>query len=313
MQTIVTLTLNPAIDESSSVENVVPEHKLRCGESHFHPGGGGINVARAVHKLGGAATALYLSGGPPGQMLGDMLAAEGVPHGACPTGGLTRSSFTVLETSSGMQYRFSKPGPMITAAEQEHFLQMVREWQPKPNYVVASGSLPPGVQGDFYARLAELTRELGARLIVDTSGPALRAALNVGVYLVKPNVRELGMLFDLPPDGELAVERHAMEIVERGQSEVVLVSLGAAGAVAATRDGTERIATPVVPIISKVGAGDSMVGGVVLALARGEPVHNAVRFGVAAGTAAVMTPGTLLCRREDTEKLYESILTDSGR
>jgi 6-phosphofructokinase 2 len=308
MPTIVTLTLNPAIDESSTVENVMPEHKLRCTQPQFHPGGGGINVARAIHKLGGEATAFYMAGGAPGQMLRTMLADEGVSYSECMIEGWTRTSFTVLETSSGLQYRFSKPGPDVTAAEQAQFLTMLRRWQPKPDYIVASGSLPPGMPVDFYARVAEIARELEARLVVDTSGPALRAALEAGVYLVKPNARELSTLLDTPPDTELAVERIAADIVQSGRSEVVLVSLGAAGAVVATRAGSERIPAPVVPIISKVGAGDSMVGGVVLALARGEPLHNAVRFGVAAGTAAVITPGTMLCRREDTERLYQSIV-----
>lgn len=313
MQPIVTLTLNPAVDESTSVENVMPEHKLRCARPERHPGGGGINVARAVHKLGGQATAHYLAGGPTGQLLQEMLAAEGVAQQPFPIADITRTSFTVFESSSRLQYRFNMPGPRVTEEEAERLLAQLRTLDPAPAYIVASGSLPPEMPRDYYARVAGVAADVGARLILDTSGEPLQLALEAGVYLIKPNANEFRMLLGLTGEQEVDVERMAWQVVESGKAQVVLVSLGAAGAVVATRNGIDRIPAPVVPVQSKVGAGDSMVGGVTLALARGEPLARAARFGVAAGTAAIMTPGTLLCRREDAERLFDNIMGEDFR
>ena len=321
MSSVLTLTLNPAIDKSTSAENVVAEHKIRCAPPDFHPGGGGINVSRAIYKLGGESTALYLAGGPTGQMLGQMLdeeqqagAAPGsghLAHRAIQIEGLTRTSLTVFERTTTQQYRFNLPGPEISPAEQERLLAALRDVLPRPTYLVASGSLPRGVPTDFYARIAELAKERDIKLVLDTSGPALLTALEVGVYLSKPNVRELSLLVERP-EREIKMQLIANALVNDGKSEVVLVSLGAAGAFLAWAEGCERIPAPIVPIESKVGAGDSTVAGFVLALMRGEPVPRAARFAVAAGAAAVMTPGTLLCRRDDTERLFAEMLEHSS-
>lgn len=315
MSSVLTLTLNPAIDKSTSVRNVVAEHKLRCEPPVFHPGGGGINVSRAIYKLGGESTALYLAGGATGQMLGDMLDQEErlaadygrMTHRAFPIDGLTRTSLTVFETTSTQQYRFNMPGPEITQSEWEGLLSALRDLDPAPDYLVASGSLPRGVPTDFYARIAEIAKMAQIKFVLDTSGPALKAALEVGVYLIKPNIREMSLMTERP-EQEIQMHTVADAFVSEGKSEIVLVSLGAAGAFLAWGEGCERIPAPVVSIESKVGAGDSTVAGFVLALARGEPVPRAARFAVAAGSAAVMTPGTQLCRRDDTERLFEEIL-----
>ncbi len=318
MPRVLTLTLNPAIDKSTSAENVVAEHKIRCEPPEFHPGGGGINVSRAIYKLGGESTALYLAGGPTGQMLGEMLDEEQatelqnggrLTHSAFEIEGLTRTSLTVFERSSTQQYRFNLPGPAVTAAEQERLLGKLRDLAPQPDYLVASGSLPAGVPVDFYAQIAEIAKASGIKMVLDTSGPALVAALEVGVYLSKPNVRELSLMVERP-ERDIKMQAVANALVNDGKSEVVLVSLGAAGAFLAWAEGCERIPAPVVPIESKVGAGDSTVGGFVLALTRGESVPRAARFAVAAGAAAVMTPGTLLCRRDDTERLFAEMLNN---
>jgi 6-phosphofructokinase 2 len=180
--------------------------------------------------------------------------------------------------------------------------------EPSPAYLVVSGSLPPGLPPTIFHELGKLATRIGARLIVDTSGPGLAAALEVGVFLVKPNYRELSSLLGRPIENDYDLEDVAQSMIKAGQSEAVLVSLGAAGAALITADDCKRFRAPVVPIQSKVGAGDSMVGGLVLALARGESLIEAARFGVAAGTAAVMTPGSELCRREDAERLYSQMV-----
>lgn len=306
-QPILTLTMNPALDKSARIENVVAERKLRCSAPSFHPGGGGINVSRAIAYLGGQSMAVYLAGGPFGQMLRSLLEEEDVAHHPLEISGLTRESFTVLEEATGQQYRFSVPGPQVKREEWQQCLEALANADPVPDFVVASGSLPPGAPGDFYARVRKITQESGARLIVDSYGDALREAVDEGLFLVKPNMRELGMLAGHEIESEIDQEKEARQLVEEGRVEAVLISLGAAGALLVTRELCQRIRAPTVAIQSKVGAGDSMVGGLVLSLARGRSLLEAARFAVAAGAAAVMTPGTSLCRQEDTERLLASM------
>ena len=307
MKQILTLTLNPTIDMSSSVENVFPEHKLRCGPACNEPGGGGLNVARAIHKLGGHARALHFCGGPTGIVLRALLDEARVEQEAVAIGGWTRESVTILETANGQQYRFVMPGPTLTEKEWRGALERIGKMEVMPELVVASGSLPPGVPNDFYAQLARIVRERGSRFILDTSGPALSAAMHAGVFLIKPSLRELRTFVGGDLEGENEQEKAAAGIVANGGAEVVVVSLGAAGALVASQAGCERLRSPTVPVRSKVGAGDSMVAGIVLGLARDYSLRDAVRFGIAAGTAAVMMPGTGLCRREDAERLFQQI------
>jgi len=304
MQTILTFTINPAIDASTTVDHVVPERKLRCGPPRFDPGGGGINVSRAIKRLGGESTALYTSGGFPGKMLQELLDAEGLCHLPIPIEGLTRENLHIYEESTGQQFRFNMPGATLTEAEWRQGLETLAAFRPKPGYVVFSGSLAPGVPVDFYAAAVRIAKRLGARVILDTNGESLRLAVQEGVFLLKPNFRELGQLAGTKAEDESRLEASAERLIADGRCEAVVVSLAAAGAILVTREGSERLIAPPVRAVSKVGAGDSMVAGIVLSLARGGSLREAARFGVAAGTAAVMQEGTQLCRREDAERLY---------
>jgi 6-phosphofructokinase 2 len=303
---IVTLTMNPALDKSTHTQRVVPEDKLRCTEVVVEPGGGGINVSRAVKKLGGNSLLLYAAGGFTGEELGLLINAEAIPAQRIPLQGSTRESFTVLEESSTCQYRFNMPGPVLTEREWERALEMAATLSPQPDYLVASGSLPPGVPEDFYVRLAQRLAGSATRLIVDTSGPALAAlvAEPAPVYLIKPNLRELQDLAGHHVDDDEEIVDAARGIIARGGIRNLVISLGAGGVIMANATQAARQRTPTVPIRSKIGAGDSTVAGIVLALARGWSEAEAVRFGVAAGAAAVMTLGSELCRRDDTERLY---------
>jgi 6-phosphofructokinase 2 len=310
MQTIITLTMNPTIDKSASVAQVIVERKLYCHSPRFEPGGGGVNVSRAIRKLGGESTALFPCGGATGDHLLELLQQEGLTCRPITVEGLTRENLVVFEESSGQQFRFGMPGAPLNDKEWHQCLDVLAATDQKPAYIVASGSLPPGVPDDFYAQVARIGKSLGARVIVDTSGIPLCLALEEGVYLIKPNIRELADLVGRELVDETSQRKISMEMVSSGKCAVVALSLGAGGVLLTTADGHERLQTPVVPIKSKVGAGDSMVGGIVLSLSRGNEVRNAVRFGIAAGAAAVMTPGSELCRREDAERLYEQLRAD---
>lgn len=307
MAAIVTLTLNPAIDESSSVEYVVSDSKLRCLAPHYEPGGGGINVARAVRRLGGEALALFAAGGPSGELLCELLDREGVSRIPIPIAEWTRRNLNVREEATGRQYRFVFPGPTLRESEWKQCLEALRGVRPAPAFVVASGSLPPGAPAGFYALAAGVARELEARFVLDSSGEPLRLALETGVFLVKPSLQEFQQLTGGAATGEPELAAAARRLIAEGRCEVVVLSLGGGGALFVTGTESERLLAPAVPVASSVGAGDTMVAGIVLSLERGLSLAQAARFGVAAGAAAVMNPGTQLCRREDAERLYEQM------
>lgn len=306
MSSIVTLTMNPALDIATSTDRIVPEHKLRCDAPRYDPGGGGINVARAAHSLGVDALAVFPAGGAAGEMIGHLLDDEGVGHVSVAISGFTRESLNVVERESARQYRFILPGPEIGDADQERCLDALAAAARSADYVVASGSLPLGVADDFYRRVSTLAADGGKRFVLDTSGPALRSA-GKGIFLLKPSLSELEGLVARPIRGEAEEDRAARELVDQGRSEIVVVSLGARGAVLATKDGIERF--PAVPVAAAtgVGAGDSMLAGILAGLTRRMSLREAVRFGIAAGAAAMLRAGTGLCRLDDVERFYRAL------
>ena len=275
LRPILTLTVNPALDVSTSTETVVGEHKMRCGLSRLDPGGGGINVSRVIQRLGGQTLAIYAAGGPTGDAYRKLIEAEGTPTVVVPIAGSTRESFTVDETSTGQQFRFVLQGPELTEPEWRACL----------------------------ARVARLARAHDARCIVDASGPALAEALAEGVYLVKPSGRELGELVGSSLNTEESQITAASTLVERGSAEFVALTLGGEGAVLASATGVMRLAVPQVTVQSTVGAGDSFLGAFVLRTAQGHDAAAAFRAAVAAGSATAMTPATELCHRVDVERL----------
>ncbi|WIX01230.1 1-phosphofructokinase family hexose kinase [Pseudomonas sp. AR5] len=305
MTRIATLTLNPAMDLAVRTPRVVATEKLRCSAPRHDPGGGGINVARVVSTLGGDALAVYPAGGPFGEMLRRALDAIGLAHLPVAISGDTRESFTVDEQASGLQYRFVLPGPRLSEQERLGCLAALRGLHPAPVYLVVSGSFTPGIEPSFFDELLALAGQVGARLVVDLSGePLAYAARRGGAYLIKPSLNELASLIGRMPESEREQEGALRELIAAGAAEVIVLSLGAAGALYASGDRLERISAPSVPMVSAVGAGDSMLGAVVLALAQGRELGDAVRYGVAAGAATVMRPGTQLCLREDVERLF---------
>ncbi len=308
-EAVLTVTPNPSIDVAASTEVITPEHKLRCVGLHRDPGGGGINVARVLARLGTDCLALFPAGGALGTLLQQRLDEESVPALALRIEGETRESFTVLERSSGREYRFVLPGPRLAAPEWQACLDRVESLLDAFPWVVASGSLPEGMPNDFYARLARLVRSRGGRIAVDASGGALAAALEEGVDLVKPNLRELRELTGQALADEDEWTRAAEELVRAGKARTVALSLGHRGALLVASD--ERIRAPAldVEIASTVGAGDSFLAAMVWRLSCGRPLEDALRHAVAAGTAALLAPGTSLARHADIVRLAQGVRT----
>ncbi len=306
MKTILTLTLNPSLDKSIVVPQMVPEKKLKCSGAKTEPGGGGINVSRAIHKLGGQSKAVYLSGGYTSKQFESLLTAESIASVALPVEGAMRENFMVLDAASNLQYRFGMEGPAISEAEWMQALDYIGK-QDSVDYIVASGSLPPGVPADIFGRLAIIAREKGAKLVVDTSGQALEHAVKKGVYLIKPNLGELSGLYGKEKLSGEEIITAARTIITKGGCEVMVVSMGAEGALLVTATDQLHVKPPSVTIHSTVGAGDSMVAGMILALINEYTLQDALRYGVAAGTAATLNAGTELCKKEDTDRIFAQL------
>jgi 6-phosphofructokinase 2 len=306
MSLIVTITFSPCIDKSTSVPSLVPEKKLQCAAPKLEPGGGGINVARALKKLGSEAIAIFPSGGYTGKFFNHLLEKENIPSVIIETSNETRENIIVLDESTNNQYRFGMPGTKLMKNEWGRCLKAVEEIK-NADFIIASGSLPPGVPLNIYAELAKMAKRNNSKFIVDTSGEALKDAADEGVYLLKPNMGELGSLIGKKELQLYEVKDIAKGIIAKGKCEVMVVSMGAAGAMLVTRDIAEIITPPAIIRKSTVGAGDSMIAGIVFYLSQGKSLTKAVQYGVACGTAATLNPGTELCKKEDADRLYAFI------
>ena len=307
MPDIVTLTINPAVDIFVNVERVEPTRKLRCSPPKRDPGGGGINVARAAHRLGGDVAAIYPTGGAIGKLLHRLVEREGIDSVVTPSHVETRENFTAYEEHSGLQYRFVLPGSTLHRAEWEACLDTLATLPAKPKFVVASGSIPPGVPDDFYAMVARHAKKLGARMVLDTSGAALGAALEEGVALIKPNQNELAEFLGKPLNRDAERIAACRKLIADGRTQAVALTLGEEGALLVTAGEALRAAPLQIEVASAVGAGDSFLGGLMAALAAGQSTKEAFRMAVAAGSAAVMSPGTELCRKDDVRRLLAKV------
>ncbi|MFV8368975.1 1-phosphofructokinase family hexose kinase [Flavobacterium sp. LB2R40] len=300
---IVTLTVNPALDKSTHFKGLVPEQKIRCDEPRYDAGGGGINVSKAISRLGGTSLAVFTSGGPMGKMLEELVAKEAVEFKTIEVQTWTRESFVAVDDNTNSQYRFGFTGGQITTEESKRILETIANTKLK--FLVASGSLNEGLSVDFYQKIAEIAKKSNAKLIVDTSGESLKKALEIGVYMIKPNVGELAKLIGVERLELEEVNEAAKQIIAKGGAEIVVVSLGPQGAVLVTKDFYDFVPAPNVAKKSTVGAGDSMVGGMVWALSENKGLKEVIRWGVACGSAATMNEGTQLFKFEDAKRLFE--------
>ena len=285
MTQIITVTPNPAIDVSTSVGKIAPFTKLRCASPKRDPGGGGVNVARVVKRLGGEVAAIYPVGGATGGLLRRLMDREGVQSLAISAVEETREDFTVFEETTNRQYRFVMPGAPLSEPEWQECLRQIASIKPRPDFVVASGSLPPGVPEDFYGRVARVAKESGAKTIVDTSSAPLMAALMEGVYLIKPNLREFQELTGNSHIDDAAVIEDGRRVIDRGLVELIALSLGSGGALVITHTLALRAEGLSLKPASVVGAGDSFVGALTWSLAHGDDLAASLRLGIAAGSA----------------------------
>ena len=307
---IVTWTLNPAVDFVSTAPVIAATHKIRTHDEHVDPGGGGVNVARVVHALGGETLAIFAAGDVTGRFLDELLQEAGVPRHRVPIAGRTRVSFTFREETSGREYRFVPEGPTLSDAEWHAALAALPA--ASEHYVVASGSLPRAVPVGIYAEAARLAAARGQAFVLDTSGEALRAALGHGITLLKPSLRELETLVGRTLPDPAAQEKEALALVRNGAAQMVVVTLGDAGAILASEAGVLRRQAPPAEVHSAVGAGDAFLAAMVLALAHGAAPEDALDWGLAAGAVAIAGIGTARVTRSAVERRYAALRAKSA-
>ncbi len=301
---VITLTLNPAIDVSGEVGQMLPAHKLRCQQVRRDPGGGGINVARVLYRLGADILAVFPSAGASGKSLERLLAAEGVPSLALPVAGETRENLTVQDKATGLQYRFVFPGEKMAAGDVEKCCDTALDRLSAGGFLVASGSLPPGAAPRTYADLARRVGLAGGSFVLDASGESLRSAFDAPLAILKVSERELMEGLDLNGRSELLAG--ARRLIARGP-RLVAVTSGESGALLVGAGFAYRAEAPRIQTVTSVGAGDSFLGGLVFEFARKRPPDVALQTAVAAGAAALLSPGTSLCNPGMVDALKKQI------
>lgn len=304
MPRIVTLTPNPALDYSAETDSVQPNRKIYCDHARSDPGGGGINVARAAARLGAETLAIFPAGGPYGAALAEAVLREGVAHRRVDIKGETRLAFAVRDRTAGDEYRFGLAGAELRPKESDALLAAMREEVRQGDFVVGSGSLPPGAPADFWARAAQDAARAGAKFVLDTSkGEA--EAIEAGLFLLRKNKYELAALAGRDLRWPEEVEEFALRFVDDHKVEKLAVTHGGDGAIMTSGRSCVRAPGFEAPIVSAVGAGDSFVGALVFALINGENDARALRWGMAAATATLMTPGTALFEAATAKDMFE--------
>ena len=306
MSKIITITFSPSIDKSASVPAMLSDIKMRCSAPNTEPGGGGINVARVIKRLGGDVKAIFPSGGYTGMFLNHLLEEEKVPFESIKTKNETRENFVVFDESTKKEYRFGMPSNEIFEDEWQLMIKEIEEYE-YVDFIIASGSLSVGIPLNIYEELSKISKSKNAKLIVDTSGKALNYAVNQGVYLLKPNLEELGILLEIENLKIENVEAAAKKLIQKKHCEIIVVSLGANGAMLITKEESHTIKPPKVKVKSTIGAGDSMVAGIVFGLSNNLSLKECLQYGIACGTATTMNSGSALCKKKDVLKLLKNI------
>lgn len=315
MASIITVTLNPALDFSTEVPKLYPGEKLRCDEASMFPGGGGVNVARAIWNLGGNAKACVALGGPNGQALEILMRAEGVDVIPITLDVNTRHSMSVREKDTGEIYRFMLPGTSWTQLIEAQFLSGLKTQLDGAAYCVLSGSMPPGTGVETVARIENICQHAGCKLVVDTSGPTLRAlaqADGLDVDILRMDEEEAQSSTNQQLNSVQDFAAAAQRMVARGAAQTIVMGLGSTGNLVVTADGQALFSpSPQVEKISRVGAGDSFVGAMVLSLARGKSLSYALSYGNAAASSAVTQPGTGLCQLAMTDAIASKVTVET--
>ncbi|MBE0424605.1 MAG: 1-phosphofructokinase family hexose kinase [Lutibacter sp.] len=302
---IITLTVNPALDKSAKVDGLIPTQKLKCHSIDYQPGGGGINISRMLKRLGTETVCVFPSGGDTGKYLSDLLIKESIKPKIINIKAWTRENLSVVDTQSNLQYRFGMPGNELSKKELDAIKNLLLKKVDSEDILVLSGSLAENMPSDYYAQLIRLFADKNVKIVIDTSGPALKETLKENVFLMKPNQRELAQLAGKEFLYTAEQEAIATELINAKKAQYVVVSLGARGAFLACNEGVFYRTTPSVKVKSTIGAGDSMVAGLIYGIQNSFPPEEILKWGVACGVATTMSEGTMLGTKENIDAVFK--------
>lgn len=303
---IITVTLNPAIDQTLVLPKFVAGDTIRIKSSRFDPGGKGINVSRVIHELGGDSLAMGFAPGGLGRYIEQTLESQGIATDFVHTRGETRTNITILDESRHIHTILSDPGPQTDPRYVDDLRRRIRKRLHPGDWLVLAGSIPPPLDPHVYTDILREAHELGAHTVLDSDGEALAAGAEAPPDMLKGNRRELERLLGRHLDDENSTVQAALQVHQRGIRSV-LVTRGREGAIASTGDMLFRGVAPRVRAVSAVGSGDAFLAGVILTLSRGGSIQDALRLGIAAGTATVLNPGTELCHRREVDILIPRV------
>lgn len=298
---VLTVTMNPSVDIGTQAEKVITNQKTRCAVPVVDPGGGGVNVARVLSRLGISCDALFISGGYTGNLLKEMMAKEKVPVLPVESSDNTRQNISIIENQSGEQYRFVLPGMVSESSVWEEVLQKVKASVQRYDFVIGSGSLPDGVPVDFYSRLSAIASNAGKAFVLDTSGPALWEGLHSGAAYIKPNQEEFAELKAIYGAG--SDEALCRLLFEKGVKNIIH-TLGKERTVLISEQGTFSYTPPSIEVRSSIGAGDSFVGGMIAGLIQGLPEQKAVAYGISTAASTLQSEGTDLCDVNEVKAIF---------
>jgi len=304
---ITTLTLNPALDKSAQVDQFVPEQKLKCHSIQYQAGGGGVNISRVLHTLQVKNKCIFTSGGDTGLYLKNLLVKENIDLKTIAVNSWTRENLSIVDTKTELQYRFGMPGNDLNTSDIELIKTELTKEVKDNSILVLSGSLSEKTPSNLYATLLKMLAGKNVKVVIDTSGQALIETLKENVYLVKPNQRELAQLAGKEFLSKNEQEDFAMELINSKKAKLVVVSMGARGAFLASSEGIFYKSAPSVKVKSTIGAGYSMVAGMVYAIQQGLSSEEILKWGVVCGVATTMTEGTNLASQENINKVLELI------
>lgn len=297
---VLTVTMNPALDINSEADEILTGQKVRCEKPQYDPGGGGINVARVLTRLGVEVDALYYAGGVPGEFLKSLLKDEEMHDLPISINENTRENVSIIDNKTGEQYRFVFPGPHLEEKDWQEVLKRTEREISDYDFVVASGSLPPGVPADFYSRLAKIVMENGKKYVLDTSGDYLLNGIRNGASFIKPNEEEFNELKkQTESSGKEELVQHLLSL----GIENIIHTLGKDGTCLYNQAGSREFIPPKIEVNSSIGAGDSFIGGLIAGLVNGEDTEGAVYNGIAAAASTLKSPGTALCSKEDVQSI----------
>ena len=303
---IVTVTLNPAVDQTLVLQRLTLGDTNRVLDSRIDPGGKGINVSRVLRELGWESLACGLAPGSLGRFIEHSLLEQGILCDFVHTRGQTRTNLTAVDEDTHQTTLFSYRGPETDPRHLQTLETRLRRCLKPDDWLVVAGSIPPPIEPEAYARLIELGRELGAHTVLDADAEALGAGLRGKPEIVKANRQEVERLLGRPLEDDAALLAAAKEMHSMGAA-IAIITADERGAIAVAEEAAWQVSPPPIVVVSAVGAGDALLAGLVLKLAEGAGLEEGLRWGSAAGAAACLMPGTQLCQRKDVERLLPKV------